>query len=54
MRRYAELGVASREAIARFAEDVRAGRFPAPEESYGAGPGGSGARPGEDVKKLYG
>jgi 3-methyl-2-oxobutanoate hydroxymethyltransferase len=50
VRRYAELGVESREAMARFADDVRAGRFPAPEESYG-GP----ARPaGETVEKLYG
>jgi 3-methyl-2-oxobutanoate hydroxymethyltransferase len=50
VRRYAELGVASREAVARYADDVRAGRFPAPEESYG-GP----ARPVEEpVGKLYG
>jgi 3-methyl-2-oxobutanoate hydroxymethyltransferase len=50
VRRYAELGVASREAVARFAADVREGRFPNPEESYGGGP----ARPAEDLKKLYG
>jgi 3-methyl-2-oxobutanoate hydroxymethyltransferase len=50
VRRYAELGVESREALTRFAADVRAGRFPAPEESYG-GP----ARPVEEpVGKLYG
>lgn len=49
VRRYAELGKLSREGIARFADDVRGGRFPAPEESYGA------ARPAEEaVKKLYG
>ncbi|HXO18864.1 MAG TPA: 3-methyl-2-oxobutanoate hydroxymethyltransferase, partial [Thermoanaerobaculia bacterium] len=60
VRRYAELGLASREAIARFADDVRAGRFPSPEESYGPGaaatPGkdGSAPRAAEDVKKLYG
>ncbi|HEX5760397.1 MAG TPA: 3-methyl-2-oxobutanoate hydroxymethyltransferase [Thermoanaerobaculia bacterium] len=49
VRRYAELGLAAREAIARFAADVRAGRFPAAEESYGA------ARPAEDAaRKLYG
>lgn len=50
VRRYAELGVAAREAISRFAADVRAGRFPSPEESYGAG----AARAADDVKKLYG
>jgi 3-methyl-2-oxobutanoate hydroxymethyltransferase len=49
VRRYAELGVASREGISRFAADVREGRFPGPEESYGGG-----ARPAEDLKKLYG
>jgi 3-methyl-2-oxobutanoate hydroxymethyltransferase len=48
VRRYAELGHLSREALARFAEDVRAGRFPAPQESYG------GLKPAEEVKKLYG
>ncbi|HYN22874.1 MAG TPA: 3-methyl-2-oxobutanoate hydroxymethyltransferase [Thermoanaerobaculia bacterium] len=49
VRRYAELGVASREAVAQFAEDVRAGRFPAKEESYGA------ARPSDEpVGKVYG
>jgi 3-methyl-2-oxobutanoate hydroxymethyltransferase len=37
VRRYAELGKDSRECIARFADDVRTGRFPAPEESYGGG-----------------
>lgn len=53
VRRYAELGLASREAISRFAEDVRAGRFPAPEESYFMG-GMGGPRPADDVNKLYG
>jgi 3-methyl-2-oxobutanoate hydroxymethyltransferase len=48
VRRYAELGLLSREAIARFAADVREGRFPAPEESYGM------ARPVEEPTKLYG
>jgi 3-methyl-2-oxobutanoate hydroxymethyltransferase len=48
VRRYAELGLASREGIARFAADVREGRFPAPEESYGM------ARPAEEPAKLYG
>ncbi len=34
VRRYAELGRASREALAAFAGDVRARRFPSREESY--------------------
>jgi len=52
VRRYAELGLLSREGIARFADDVRAGRFPAPEESYGGG----GPRPVAELEpaKLYG
>ncbi|HEX2163769.1 MAG TPA: 3-methyl-2-oxobutanoate hydroxymethyltransferase [Thermoanaerobaculia bacterium] len=50
VRRYAQLGVASREAIAAFADDVRAGRFPAPEESYGAAAPAAAA----EVHKLYG
>lgn len=50
VRRYAEVGKLSREAIARFADDVRAGRFPRPEESYGGA-----ARPADEtLKKLYG
>jgi 3-methyl-2-oxobutanoate hydroxymethyltransferase len=50
VRRYAELGHASREAIEQYADDVRAGRFPADGEGYG-GP----ARPVEEpVGKLYG
>lgn len=35
VRRYAELGVSTREAIAAYADDVRAGRFPSEAESYG-------------------
>jgi 3-methyl-2-oxobutanoate hydroxymethyltransferase len=34
VRRYADLGAAAVEALARFAADVRSGGYPAPEESY--------------------
>jgi 3-methyl-2-oxobutanoate hydroxymethyltransferase len=34
VRRYAQLGLAAREAVAAFAADVRAGRFPSAAESY--------------------
>jgi 3-methyl-2-oxobutanoate hydroxymethyltransferase len=34
VRRYAQLGVATREAVAAFAADVRSGAFPSPEESF--------------------
>ena len=34
VRRYAELGSATVDALGRFAEDVRSGRFPSAEESY--------------------
>ena len=34
VRRYAEQGKGAREAIAAFADDVREGRFPAPEECF--------------------
>ncbi len=50
VRRYAELGKLSREAIACFADDVREGRFPLPEESYGGG----APRPVEEPARLYG
>ena len=49
VRRYAQLGTAAREAIAAFAADVRAGRFPSSGESYG-----DPTRPVEVVGKLYG
>jgi 3-methyl-2-oxobutanoate hydroxymethyltransferase len=49
VRRYAQLGTAAREAIAAFAADVRAGRFPDASESYG-----DPTRPAELVGKLYG
>jgi 3-methyl-2-oxobutanoate hydroxymethyltransferase len=51
VRRYAELGRLSRDGIERFAADVRDGRFPAPEESYGGVPL---AGAGDAVQKLYG
>ena len=33
-RRYANVAEVMHDALARFAEDIRKGRFPAPEESY--------------------
>jgi 3-methyl-2-oxobutanoate hydroxymethyltransferase len=53
VRRYAELGLAAREAVAAFADDVRAGRFPSEAEGYGdpSFPAGAGD---EKVAKLYG
>ncbi len=48
VRRYAELGIASREAIEQFAADVRTGRFPLPEESYGS------LEPKPELRKIYG
>jgi len=55
VRRYAELGVTSREAIAAYADDVRHGVFPAAAESYGGLPAApSSAQAGGDVQKLYG
>ena len=38
VRRYATLKADAVEAIARYADDVRGGRFPSPDESYGGGP----------------
>jgi 3-methyl-2-oxobutanoate hydroxymethyltransferase len=50
VRRYAELGVAAREALSAFAADVRSGAFPGAEESYGAvAPAAAGT-----VGKIYG
>jgi 3-methyl-2-oxobutanoate hydroxymethyltransferase len=45
VRRYAEVGDTIRRAVTSFRDDVRAGRYPGPEESYGAGasPGTPGA-----------
>lgn len=59
VRRYAELGVASRQALEAFADDVRQGRFPGAEESYGGTPQAAASedaagRDGGEVKKLYG
>lgn len=60
VRRYAELGRLSREGIEHFAADVRGGRFPAPDESYGGVPRGGadagGAATPADIalQKLYG
>lgn len=51
VRRYAELGLTAREALASFAEDVRAGRFPSREESFGD----PNHKPsGEGPVRLYG
>jgi 3-methyl-2-oxobutanoate hydroxymethyltransferase len=53
VRRYAEVGKVSREAIARYADDVRSGRFPAADESYGVAL--KVGRPVEEpVGKVYG
>lgn len=38
VKRYAELGEAAREALGRFAREVREGAFPAPEHCYGMKP----------------
>ena len=50
VRRYAELGLATREALARYADDVRSGRFPSQDESYAAP---RAAEPAA-LEKLYG
>ncbi|HEU4764732.1 MAG TPA: 3-methyl-2-oxobutanoate hydroxymethyltransferase [Candidatus Eisenbacteria bacterium] len=38
VRPYAQVGDAIRGAVASFRDDVRAGRYPSPEETYAAGP----------------
>ncbi len=43
VRRYADLGSATVEALGQFAEDVRSGKFPSPEESYSLPPEASAA-----------
>jgi 3-methyl-2-oxobutanoate hydroxymethyltransferase len=50
VRRYAQLGVATREAIAAFADDVRSGAFPAAGESF---EDPSAPRP-QTLERLYG
>jgi len=50
VRRYAELGKDARQALSAFAEDVRLGRFPSPEESYDD-PTLVNAEP---IRKIYG
>lgn len=49
VRRYAQLGQQARAAIETFAADVRARRFPGPDESYGGQPSAQAA-----VGRLYG
>jgi len=49
VRRYAELGRDARQALSAFAEDVRHGRFPSPEESYDDPTLGA-----EPIRKIYG
>ena len=36
VRRYAELGDSARDGLVRFVDDIKAGRFPSDDESYGA------------------
>lgn len=50
VRRYAQLGHAAREAISTYADDVRRGRFPSVQESYGSGM----PKPAAALGKLYG
>lgn len=48
VRRYAELGTLTKEALERYADDVRNGAFPAEEESF------HDKRRGEGIRKIYG
>lgn len=48
VRRYAELGSITREALERYAADVRNGDFPSEEESF------HDPRRGEGIRKIYG
>ena len=50
VRRYAELGRDARQALSAFADDVRHGRFPSPEESYDD----LTLLSAEPVRKIYG
>lgn len=49
VRRYADLGTTAREAITRYAEDIRQGRFPSAEESFDD-PG----RASSNLHQIYG
>lgn len=49
VRRYADLGTQACEAVARYAEDVREGRFPSAEESFD-----DPTRSPAHVRKIYG
>lgn len=50
VKRYAELGAAAREAVGRYAEEVRSGQFPGPEHVFGETAGNSGPSSGSDRK----
>jgi 3-methyl-2-oxobutanoate hydroxymethyltransferase len=53
VRRYAQLGLVAREAVAAFAADVRAGCFPSAAESY-QDPGRVDTATAPSIGKLYG
>ena len=55
VRRYAQQGTQARESIAAYVADVRAGRFPSPQESYGDPSVAANPVPANPVPvKLYG